>query len=80
VVFYDAFYPSKPQSSFDLKPIRTETLLKVHSPEMVKFVKVFGAFEGALCSASGTLCAASKICSGEVTNFFVFTRYGPPCE
>ena len=76
VFFYDAFYPSKPQSSFDLEPIRTETLLKVHTPGMVKRVKASGAFEGALYSAAGTLSAASKICSGELKNAFVFTGYG----
>jgi acetoin utilization deacetylase AcuC-like enzyme len=76
VLFYDAFYPSKPQSSFELEPIRTETLLKVHSPDMVKSVRASGAFEGALYSAAGTLCSATKICSGEIKNAFVFTGYG----
>jgi acetoin utilization deacetylase AcuC-like enzyme len=76
VFFYDAFYPSKPKSFFELEPIRTESLLKVHTPEMVKRVKTSGAFEGALYSAAGTLSAATKICSGKLTNAFVFTGYG----
>jgi acetoin utilization deacetylase AcuC-like enzyme len=76
VLFYDAFYPSKPRSSFDLEPIPTEILLKVHSPDMVQSVKASGAFEGALYSAAGTLSAANRICSGELKNAFVFTGYG----
>ena len=76
VFFYDAFYPSKPQSSFDLEPIRIETLAKVHSPDMVRRVTTLGAFEGALYSAAGTVSAATKICSGELKNAFVFTGYG----
>jgi len=76
VCFYDAFYPSKPKSLFELEPIRTESLLKVHTPDMIKRVKTSGAFEGALYSAGGTLSAATKICSGKLTNAFVFTGYG----
>jgi hypothetical protein len=34
VFFYDAFYPSKPKSFFELEPIRTESLLKVHTPPL----------------------------------------------
>ena len=75
VFLYDAFYPFKPQSSFELEPIPTEKL-KVHNPEMVKRVRASGAFEGALYSAAGTLSAATKICSGELKNAFVFTGYG----
>ena len=76
VFFYDAFYPFKPPSSFELEPIPTETLLKVHSPGMVQRVRALGVFEGALYSAAGTLSAALKICSGELKNAFVFTGYG----
>jgi acetoin utilization deacetylase AcuC-like enzyme len=76
VLLYDAFYPSKPTSSFDLKPLSLETLCKVHSPDMIESVKATGNYEGALYSAAGTVAAAAKICSGEITNAFVFTGYG----
>jgi acetoin utilization deacetylase AcuC-like enzyme len=76
VFLYDALYPSKPKSSFDLEPITPETLCKVHLPEMVERVKATGNYEGALYSAAGTVAAAAKICSGEITNAFVFTGYG----
>jgi acetoin utilization deacetylase AcuC-like enzyme len=76
VFLYDALYPSKPRSSFDLEPIPQETLHKVHSPEMVDRVKATGNYEGALYSAAGTVAAATKIWSGEITNAFVFTGYG----
>ncbi len=76
VFFYDAFYPSKPESSFDLAPVPVETLLKVHTPEMVDRVRETADYDGALYSAAGTLAAAEKICSGEIANAFVFTGYG----
>ncbi len=76
VFFYDAFYPSKPPSSFDLDPISTDLLYRVHSPEMVEEVKRTGDFEGALLSATGTVRAAEKIWTGEIDNAFVFTGYG----
>jgi acetoin utilization deacetylase AcuC-like enzyme len=76
VFLYDALYPSKPTSSFDLEPLSLETLCEVHSPEMIKRVKATGNYEGALYSAAGTVAAAAKICSGEITNAFVFTGYG----
>ena len=76
VFLYDAFYPSKPKSSFDLEPIPIETLHKIHSSEMVDRVKATGNYEGALYSAAGTLSAAIKVWSGEILNAFVFTGYG----
>jgi acetoin utilization deacetylase AcuC-like enzyme len=76
VFLYDALYPSKPKSSFDLEPITPETLCKIHLPEMIERVKATGKYEGALYSAAGTVAAAAKICSGEITNAFVFTGYG----
>lgn len=76
VFFYDALYPSKPASSFDLEPIPLEIIIKVHSPEMVARVQETGNYDGALYSAAGTLSAALRICSGELTNAFVFTGYG----
>ena len=76
VFFYDAFYPSKPESFFDLEPIPLEILQKVHTPELVQRVRKTGEYEGALYSAAGTLAAARKIYAGELKNAFVFTGYG----
>ena len=76
VFFYDALYPSKLPSSFDLDPISSEFLYQVHSPEMVEKVRGTGNFEGALLSAAGTVRAAEKIWREEIDNAFVFTGYG----
>ncbi len=76
VFFYDAFYPSKPASAFDLNSVSYETLLQVHSSEMIEEVRRAGGFEGALLSASGTIRAAEKIGRDEIDNAFVFTGYG----
>jgi acetoin utilization deacetylase AcuC-like enzyme len=74
--FYDAFYPGKPPSSFEVEPISSETLYQVHSHELVEDVEKTGNFEGALFSAAGTVRAAEKIWMGEIDNAFVFTGYG----
>jgi acetoin utilization deacetylase AcuC-like enzyme len=76
VFFYDAFYPLKPGSSFDLEPISPASLYKVHAPQMVQRVMATGEYEGALYSAAGTVSAAIKVGAGEITNAFVFTGYG----
>lgn len=76
VFFYDAFYPSKPSSSFDLESIPFETLYQVHTTEMVEEVRKTGDFEGALLSAAATVRASEKIWMGEIDNAFVFTGYG----
>ena len=76
VFLYDAFYPLKPPSSFDLDPISPEILYQIHSPEMVEQVRRTGNFEGALLSAAGTVRAAEKTWEGEMDNAFVFTGYG----
>jgi len=76
VFLYDAFYPAKPASSFDLEPIPTELLCRVHTSEMVEQVRRSGAFEGALFSAAGTVAAAMRIWRGEIDNAFIFTGYG----
>ena len=76
VFLYDAFYPSKPASSFDIEPIPLEILRKIHTPEMVERVKARGDYMGALYSAAGTVSAAVRIWSGEITNAFVFTGFG----
>jgi acetoin utilization deacetylase AcuC-like enzyme len=76
VFLYDAFYPSKPPSSFELDPIPPEILYQIHAPEMVERVRKTGNFEGALFSATGTVRSAEKIWQGEIDNAFVFTGYG----
>lgn len=76
VFLYDAFYPLKPPSSFDLEPIPVEALYQVHDPGMVERVRGSGAFEGALFSTAGTVAAAVRIWQGEIDNAFVFTGYG----
>ncbi len=43
---------------------------------MVERVNASGNYEGALYSAAGTVAAAVKIWSGQMTNAFVFTGYG----
>jgi acetoin utilization deacetylase AcuC-like enzyme len=76
VFLYDAFYPSKPASAFDLEPIPEDLLCQVHSPEMIERVRASGLFEGALFSASGTVAASTRIWLGEIDNAFVFTGCG----
>jgi acetoin utilization deacetylase AcuC-like enzyme len=76
VFYYDAFYPSKPQSSFDLEPISFDTIQKVHSYEMIERIRATGDFQGALYSAAGTVAAAKRISTGELRNAFVFTGFG----
>ncbi len=76
VFLFDAFYPGKPASSFELEPISEETLSRVHTPLMIRQVKGTGAYQGALYSAAGTVAAAARICLGEIDNAFVFTGYG----
>ena len=76
VRFYDAFYPLKPPSSFDIEPVPIEDVLAVHSRDMVERVRRNAAFEGALLSASGTVAAATRMWQSEIDNAFVFTGYG----
>ena len=76
VYFFDAYYPSKPESILDLPPIPLHALHRTHSEEMVEEVKRAGVYDGALFSAAGTYLAAQKVCAGELRNAFVFTGYG----
>lgn len=76
VFFYDALYPFKQESSFELPPVPYECIKRVHNPDMIEMVKATGDYEGAVYSAAGTLSAAIKISSGELTNAFVFTGFG----
>jgi len=76
VFLFDAFYPLKPPSSFELEPIPEETLSRVHTLQMIRQVKATGGFLGALYSAAGTVAAAVRIWDREIDNAFVFTGYG----
>ena len=76
VFLYDAFYPSKPPSSFDLEPLPVQALYQVHATDMVERVRRSAAFDGALFSVAGTVAAAIRIWSGEIDNAFAFTGYG----
>jgi hypothetical protein len=48
VLLFDAFYPLKPPSSYELEPIPEETLSQVHTPTMIRQVKATGAFSGSI--------------------------------
>jgi len=76
VFLYDAFYPLKPPSSFDLEPLATEILSEIHSPGMIEEIRKTGDFEGALLSVTLTVRAAEKVGMGEIDNAFVLTGYG----
>jgi acetoin utilization deacetylase AcuC-like enzyme len=76
VFLYDAFYPLKPPSAFELEPISENVLRQTHAPEMVEEVKRTQAFQGAVFSAAGTVAAAIRIWQSEIDNAFVFTGYG----
>jgi len=76
VFLYDAFYPLKPESSFDLETLPVEALHAVHTPEMIERLRNTPDFEGARMSASSTVAAAIRIFKNEIDNAFVFTGYG----
>ena len=76
VLFYDAFYPLKTPSPFDLKTIPIDIVGQVHTSELIARVSKSPAFEGALLSASGTVAAAIRIWNSDIDNAFVFTGYG----
>jgi acetoin utilization deacetylase AcuC-like enzyme len=75
VSYYDAVYDSH-NGLYYLLPLSEELLLKVHSPEMVRQVKLTGDYESALYSAGGTVQAAEEIWLGKIDNAFVFTSFG----
>jgi len=75
VSYYDAVYDSG-DGLYYLQPAPEELLLKVHSPSMVRMVKLTGDYESALYSAGGTVQAAREIYQGEIDNAFVFTSFG----
>ncbi|MDH5695481.1 MAG: hypothetical protein OEZ00_02570 [Dehalococcoidia bacterium] len=73
--YYDAVYDSG-DGLYYLEPVAEELLLKVHSSNMVRMVKLTGDYESALYSAGGTVQAAGEILQGEIDNAFVFTSFG----
>lgn len=76
VFFYDAFYPLKEPSAFELEPVPLDLIRQVHTAGMIDRVKESGEYEGALYSAAGTVAAAVRILRNEIDNAFVFTGYG----
>jgi acetoin utilization deacetylase AcuC-like enzyme len=75
VSYYDAVYESR-NGLYYLEPLSEELLLKVHSGEMVRRVKLTGDYESALYSAGGTVQAAGEIHQGKIDNAFIFTSFG----
>lgn len=76
VFMYDAFYPGKPASPFDVEAVTEDVLCQVHDPRMVRSVMKKADSLGALYSVAGTVSAATRIWSGDIDNAFVFTGYG----
>ncbi|MBI2831334.1 MAG: histone deacetylase [Chloroflexi bacterium] len=75
IFYYDAVYARR-EGLFYLEPLSEGLLLKVHSREMVREVKLTGDYESALYSAGGTVQAAEEIRQGKIDNAFVFTSFG----
>ncbi len=75
VSYYDAVYDSR-DGLYYLEPLSEELLLKVHSQDMVRKVKLTGDYESALYSAGGTVQAADEIWQDKIDNAFVFTSFG----
>lgn len=76
VFLYDAYYPGKEPSEFELDPIPKEVLAHVHDPAMIDEVSRSPAYMGALYSAAGTVAAMLRMLNDEIDNAFVFTGYG----
>ena len=76
VFYYDAFYPGKPPTDYDLELIPLDLVWRVHSYDMVERVRRTHDFDGVMLSVSGTVAASRRVWSGEIDNAFVFTGYG----
>ncbi len=76
VFLFDAYYPGKLRSAFELDPVGQDVLSRVHVAPMIRQVKDSPAYPGALYSAAGTVAAAVRMWQGEIDNAFVFTGYG----
>jgi acetoin utilization deacetylase AcuC-like enzyme len=77
VHYYNGVYRVADGASY-VMPATEDTLLKVHSQEMINMVKRMGRglFEGASYSAGVTVQAALEIYRGNIDNAFVFTGFG----
>ena len=75
VSYYDAVYDSR-NGLYYLAPLSEELLFKVHSPELVRRVRLTGDYESALYSAGGTVQATDEIWQGKFDNAFIFTSFG----
>ena len=75
ISYYDAVYNSH-NGLYYLEPLTEELVLKVHSQNMIRRVKLTGDYESALYSAGGTVQAADEIWQGKIDNAFVFTSFG----
>ena len=75
VFYFDAHYELS-DGLFYLDPASEELVLKVHSEEMVRRIKMTGDYDAALYSAGGTVHAAEEIWQGNIDNAFVFTSFG----
>ncbi|MDI6777323.1 MAG: hypothetical protein QMD03_08870 [Syntrophales bacterium] len=77
VNYYNGVY-RLPDGANYVMPATEDTLLKVHSQEMINLVKRMGRglFEGASYSAGVTVQAALEIYRGNIDNAFVFTGFG----
>jgi acetoin utilization deacetylase AcuC-like enzyme len=75
VYYYDALYQSG-DAAYYVKPVTEDTLLRVHSMDMISAVKRTGDYEAALYSAGGTVQAAEEIAQQKIDNAFVFTSFG----
>lgn len=76
VFFYDALYPTKPKSSYELEPVPQNLLYEVHSARMIEQIKLLPYYKTALYSAGGTVQAGEEICEDRIDNAFVFTGSG----
>ncbi len=76
VYLYDAYYPGKTPSSYELDPVPIGLLTRVHDRRMIDTISRSSDYKGALYSAAGTVAAAARIWRDEIDNAFVFTGYG----
>lgn len=74
VYYYDGVY--RGDSTYYIRPANEDTLLKVHSREMIDAIRRIGYFESASYSAGVTVQAAEEIQRGNIDNAFVFTGSG----
>ena len=76
IFLYDAFYPLKPRSNYELEPVSRDLILEVHTESLVQQVEQTGYYQTAVLSAGGTVQAVQRIWEGDIDNAFVFTGSG----